>query len=154
APGWAPLPVQYADYSLWQRTVLGDESDADSVLAGQVAHWKQALAELPQELALPFDRPRPAVASYEGDRVSFELPAELHEGLKELAQEHRASLFMVLQAGLATLYSRLGEGNDIPLGTTIAGRTDDALDGLVGFFVNTLVLRTDTSGNPTFAELL
>nr|AEG64697.1 LpmC [Streptomyces viridochromogenes] len=154
APGRPPLPVQYADYSLWQRELLGSEADADSEVSGQLAFWTQALADLPEELSLPFDRPRPARASYEGDRIGFELPEGVYEGLVRVAREHRASLFMVVQAGLAALLTRLGGGTDIPLGTPIAGRTDDALDDLVGFFVNTLVLRTDTSGNPTFADLI
>ncbi|MER8162842.1 amino acid adenylation domain-containing protein, partial [Streptomyces sp. NPDC094472] len=154
APGWEPLPVQYADYSIWQREMLGAEDDADSEINRQLAYWKEALADLPEELSLPFDRPRPATSSYEGDRITFEIPSGLYEGLTRVARERRASLFMVVQTALSTLLTRLGAGTDIPLGTAIAGRTDDALDDLVGFFVNTLVLRTDTSGDPTFAELL
>ncbi|WHX16504.1 non-ribosomal peptide synthase/polyketide synthase [Streptomyces malaysiensis subsp. malaysiensis] len=154
APGWEPLPVQYADYSVWQREMLGAEDDADSEITRQLAYWKAALADLPEELPLPFDRLRPATSSYEGDRITFEVPSGLHEELTRVARERRASLFMVVQTALSTLLTRLGAGTDIPLGTAIAGRTDDALDDLVGFFVNTLVLRTDTSGDPTFAELL
>ncbi|MFE1930389.1 non-ribosomal peptide synthase/polyketide synthase [Streptomyces sp. NPDC059474] len=154
APGWEPLPVQYADYSIWQREMLGAEDDADSEINRQLAYWKAALADLPEELPLPFDRPRPTTSSYEGDRITFEVPSGLYGKLTRVARERRASLFMVVQTALSTLLTRLGAGTDIPLGTAIAGRTDDALDDLVGFFVNTLVLRTDTSGDPTFAELL
>ncbi|WP_308294063.1 non-ribosomal peptide synthetase [Streptomyces sp. UNOC14_S4] len=147
-PVWGPLPVQYADYTLWQRDLLAD------VLDDQLAHWRRVLQDIPQELALPADRPRPALPSHEGDSFEFALGAELHGKLEALARQHGVTLFMVLQAGLAALLSRLGAGPDIPLGTVVAGRSDEALDDLVGFFVNTLVLRTDVSGDPAFGELL
>ena len=154
APAWTPLPVQYADYTLWQRAVLGDEENPDSPIARQLAHWTAVLADLPDELRLPTDRPRPAEASYRGDFVSLDIPAELHDALARLGRENHVSLFMVLHAAVATVLTGLGAGTDLPIGTPIAGRPDPVLDGLAGFFVNTLLLRTDTSGEPTFRELL
>ena len=148
-PGWPDLPVQYADYALWQRDLVG------GVLAGQVEYWKRALAGLPEELALPSRGPRPAELSQRGGAVRWQLAdAGLHAELAGLAREHQATVFMVLVAGLAALLSRLGAGTDIPLGAPVAGRTDEAVHDLAGFFVNTLVLRADLSGDPSFAEVL
>ncbi|MBP2479709.1 amino acid adenylation domain-containing protein [Crossiella equi] len=154
APEWTPLPVQYIDYTLWQHRLLGDRSDVDALLNTQLRYWTRALAGLPEQLVLPTDRPRPAAASHLGGQVDLQFGPMLHEKLLGLARDAGASLFMVLQAGLAALLSKLGAGEDVPIGSPIAGRTDQALDELVGFFVNTLVLRTDVSGNPTFTELL
>ncbi|MBX7266306.1 amino acid adenylation domain-containing protein [Micromonospora sp. Llam7] len=154
APGWSPLPLQYADHTLRQRAQLGDVSDPDSPLGRQLAYWKRTLAQLPPALPLPADRPRPAVASYRGDLFTFPIDAELHARLLDLTQRHRVSMFMVFQAAFAALLTRLGSGTDIPIGAPTAGRSEADLDALVGFFVNTLVLRTDTAGNPTFGELL
>ncbi|MDH2430898.1 condensation domain-containing protein, partial [Sphaerisporangium sp. TRM90804] len=148
------LPVQYVDYTLWQRELLGDSADPGSVIARQTAYWRDQLAGLPEQIQLPTDRPRPGVASGRGDVLPFSWDADLHQGLTRLAKETGTSLFMVLQAGLAALLTRLGAGTDIPIGAPIAGRTDRALNELVGFFVNTLVMRVDTSGDPSFADLL
>jgi nonribosomal peptide synthetase DhbF len=154
APVFTPLPLQYADYTLWQHTLLGDENDPESAIVRQLAYWKTALQGLPEQLDLPTDHPRPSVSSHNGDTIAFEIAPALHQRLLMLAREQQASLFMVLQAGLAALLTRLGAGTDIPIGSPIAGRTDHALDDLIGFFVNTLVLRTDTAGNPSFRELV
>ncbi|MFC5833511.1 amino acid adenylation domain-containing protein [Nonomuraea insulae] len=153
-PRWAPLPVQYCDYALWQREVLGRDDEPDSLLSARLAFWQQALDGLPERQDLPMARPRPAAASHRGDVVSFQLPPTLHAELTSLARAHRVSLFMVLQAALATVLSRVGAGNDLSIGTSVGGRPHPLLDDLVGVFLNTLVLRTDTSGNPTFSELL
>ncbi|MDI1279711.1 condensation domain-containing protein, partial [Methylobacter sp.] len=154
APRWPDLPIQYADYALWQRQSLGAVDDAKSPMAQQLAFWQQALRGLPDELNLPTDRPRPLVSSYRGGALPIHLSAELHRDLLALAQAEQASLFMLLQATLAALLSRLGAGEDIAIGAPIAGRTDQAIEGLIGFFVNALVLRTDLSGRPSLRTVL
>ncbi|QIS07175.1 amino acid adenylation domain-containing protein [Nocardia brasiliensis] len=154
APSWAPLPVQYADYSLWQREVLGAEDDPKSVIAQQADFWRTTLAGLPDELALPTDRPRPAVASYRGATLDFELDAELHAALEQVAQQHNSTLFMVVHAALAVLLARLSASTDIAIGTPVAGRGEAELDDLIGMFVNTLVLRNEITPGASFAAVL
>nr|WP_280480151.1 non-ribosomal peptide synthetase [Nocardia cyriacigeorgica] len=154
APQWAPLPVQYADYALWQRAVLGDEDDPESLAAKQVAYWKNTLADLPDQLELPADRPRPPAQSFHGKAIRFEIDPERHARLHELARTNNASLFMVVHAALAVLLSRLSGTDDIAVGTPIAGRGERELDDLIGMFVNTLVFRTAVTPGAPFTELL
>ncbi|WP_369805187.1 amino acid adenylation domain-containing protein [Mycobacterium sp. IS-836] len=154
APDWAPLPVQYVDYTLWQREHLGDLADSESPIAAQLAYWEDALAGMPERLPLPTDRPYPPVPDPRGASVPVEWPAELQQRVRDLAREHNATTFMVVQAALAVLLSKLSASPDVAVGIAVAGRGDPALDELVGFFVNTLVLRVDLAGDPTVGELL
>ncbi|WP_231983774.1 non-ribosomal peptide synthetase, partial [Mycobacterium sp. E2733] len=154
APGWVELPVQYVDYTLWQREQFGDLDDGDSPIAGQLAYWQDALAGMPECLHLPTDRPYPPVADQHGSKADVDWPAELQQRVRELAGEHNATTFMVVQTALAVLLARLSASSDVAVGFPIAGRADPALDELVGFFVNTLVLRVDLAGDPSFAQLL
>ncbi|QNP66874.1 non-ribosomal peptide synthetase [Streptomyces genisteinicus] len=154
APAFDPLPVQYADYTLWQNDVLGDAADPESVVARGLAHWRTALDGLPAETDLPLDRSRPADRTHTGGLVTTDLAADVHARLVRLAEDHDASVLMVLQAALGLALRAAGAGDRVALGTPVAGREDEALDDLVGFFVNTLVLPTDTSGDPAFTELL
>ncbi len=154
APCWAPPAVQFADYALWQRELLGDEADPESVAAEQVAYWQKQLAGLPDQLTLPTDRPRPARQSLRGDKVSFTVDAELHAALIALGRGAGATLFMVVHAAFAALLARLSGTADIAVGTPVAGRGEAELDEVIGMFVNTLVLRTPVAADAPFTELL
>ena len=154
APAWADLPVQYVDYTLWQRAQFGEFDDNESPIAGQLAYWQEALAGMPERLQLPTDRPYPLVADQRGAAVDVDWPAELQQRVASMARAHNATGFMVMQAALAVLLSKISANSDVAVGFPIAGRRDPALDDLVGFFVNTLVLRVELDGDPTFAELL
>ncbi|MFF3889366.1 amino acid adenylation domain-containing protein [Streptomyces sp. NPDC001914] len=154
APDRQPLTVQYKDYTLWQRQMLGDEDDADSVAFEQLDYWRGELAGVPQPVQLPLDRPRPTSASHRGGHVDLELEPEVVAGIGRLAAQHGATAPMVAQAALAVLLHHLGAGNDLTIGSPIEGRPDEQLEDLIGFFANTWVLRVDLSGNPAFGDLL
>ncbi|MFI8083342.1 amino acid adenylation domain-containing protein [Kitasatospora sp. NPDC086009] len=154
APDWAKPPVQYADHVLRQLRRLGDASDPHSLAARQLAFWRTTLSGLGGEIGLPFDRPRPATPSRGEDSVRFEVPPEEHARLVELSHRTGTTMFMIVQAALAVLLSRLTGDVDVPIGTLTPGRPDEASEDVVGLVANTVVLRTGLAGNPTFAELL
>ena len=143
------LPIQYADYAVWQREWLQGET-----LQRQIAYWKEHLGGAPALLELPADRPRPPVQSFRGAVQRAGLTAALTQGLKGLGQREGATLFMTLMAAFQVLLSRYSGQDDLVVGTPIANRTHSEIEGMIGFFVNTLALRTDLSGDPTFLELL
>src|SRR5262249_11186194 len=148
-PSPAPeLPIQYADYAVWQRHWLQGE-----VLENQLIYWKEQLAGV-TPLELPIDRPRPAEQRFEGAHETVQLPAELNARLQALSRREGVTPFMALLAAFQVLLSRYTGQDDIAVGAPIAGRNQPATEGLIGLFVNTLVMRADLSGNPTFKELL
>nr|WP_232541695.1 non-ribosomal peptide synthetase [Nocardia bovistercoris] len=153
-PAWRPLEVQYADYALWQREVLGEREDPESALARQLDYWTTELAGLPDELDLPTDRPRPPVASLRGAAVQNSTTADLHRGLLTVARSQRATLFMVMRTALAVLLARLSGTSDIAIGVPMTNRAEPALDRIVGMFVNTTVSRTTVTAQESFTELL
>ncbi|MFE7416391.1 amino acid adenylation domain-containing protein [Rhodococcus sp. NPDC057529] len=153
-PGWAPLEVQYADFALWQREVLGDERDPESVAATQFDYWTRTLAGIPEFLELPTDRPRPAVRNNRGAAVPVAIDADTHRRLGEIAQQHDSTLFMVLHAALSVLLARVTGTSDIVIGTPVAGRGERVLDDVVGMFVNTLVLRADVDPGASLLDVL
>ncbi|WP_435278810.1 condensation domain-containing protein, partial [Rhodococcus yananensis] len=153
-PGWAPLELQYADYAIWQRRVLGDEDEPDSLISRQLGYWQGVLDAAPERLDLPMDRPRPAVASNTGASYRFPIDAGLRAAVVAVAQERGVTPFMVVHAALAVVLARLSGTGDIAIGTPVAGRGEQVLDDLVGMFVNTLVLRTSVDSGESFEELL
>ncbi|MEG4207119.1 amino acid adenylation domain-containing protein [Microcoleus sp. Pol7_A1] len=143
------LPIQYADFALWQQQSLKGEA-----LETQIAYWKQQLGKTPPVLQLPTDYPRPAVQTFRGARKTFSLTAELTKALKALSQNEDATFFMTLLAAFKILLYRYTGIEDVAIGSPIANRNMSEIEQLIGCFVNTLVLRTDLSGHPTFRELL
>jgi amino acid adenylation domain-containing protein len=148
-PALPPLPLQYADYAVWQRRWLESEEPA-----ARLAAWRQRLADLPEVLELPADRPRPAVQSFRGAVERIELDAEAGEALESLARRGGATVFMALLAVFQTLLHRLTGQEDLAVGVPAANRNRPGLEGLIGFFVNSLVLRADFAGDPAFSAAL
>jgi len=145
----APLPIQYADFAIWQRQWLQGD-----VLQTQLSYWQQQLADAPALLSLPTERPRPSVQTFAGLHQEFTLSVELTGRLTKLSQQQGVTLFMTLLAAFDTLLYRYTGQSDILVGSPIANRNRSEIEGLIGFFVNTLVMRTNLAGNPTFSELL
>ncbi|MCP4661375.1 MAG: non-ribosomal peptide synthetase, partial [bacterium] len=144
-----PLPIQYADYAIWQRERLSGE-----FLERQLGYWKEQLGGRLPTLELPADRPRPRFQTHRGASVSRRLPAELSEALNALSQRHGASLFMTLLAVFNGLLHRYTGQEDLIVGSPIAGRQRLEVEGLIGFFLNTLALRTRLEAELSFRELL
>ncbi|MGV1008332.1 MAG: amino acid adenylation domain-containing protein [Dermatophilaceae bacterium] len=153
-PAPEPLPVQYADYTVWQRETLGERDDPQSLAARRLAYWRESLAGLPERLELPTDRPHPSEISGRGELLTRHWDQRRLDRIGALATAARATPAMVVNSSLAALLHRLGAGTDIPLGIATAGRDDPALADLVGLFVNTLVLRVDVAGDPSMRELV
>ncbi|MBV9707502.1 MAG: amino acid adenylation domain-containing protein, partial [Chloroflexi bacterium] len=145
----AALPLQYADFALWQREWLQAER-----LEKQLAYWKEALAGAPPVLTLPHDHPRPTMPTHRGATYTFALPKPLSGGLKHLSQQEGVTLYMTLVAGFVCLLQRYTGQDDVVIGTTAAGRIQQETKDLVGYFVNTLVLRTNLGGNPNVQQVL
>ncbi|WP_099039433.1 non-ribosomal peptide synthetase [Mycobacterium neglectum] len=150
-PAFAPLQVQYADYAAWQASLL---ADTDGPVVAQRDYWRERLEGLPEDPGLTPDLARPPVLSGEGDAVEFSIDRDTRAKLADLSQQLGVTEFMLLQSAVAVALHKAGEGNDIPLGTPVAGRTEAELDQLVGFFINIVVLRNDLRGNPTVRDLL
>ncbi|MFN2136762.1 MAG: condensation domain-containing protein, partial [Candidatus Promineifilaceae bacterium] len=144
SPRLAELPIQYTDYVIWQRNWLQGKR-----LDQQLAYWRKRLAGA-TPLQLPLDRPRPVIQSYEGDLYSLELPESLLRPLRALSQQAGATLFMTILAAFVTLLHRYSQQEDIVVGTVVANRKQEEVEGLIGFFLNTLALRVDLSGDPAF----
>jgi amino acid adenylation domain-containing protein len=148
-PQLPDLPIQYADFAVWQRQYLQDE-----VLATHLNYWQQQMSGAPALLSLPTDRSRPAIQTFSGGSCAFKIDRDLTSALSRLSQQSGATLFMTLLAAFNTLLYRYTGSEDLVVGAPIASRDRRELTGLIGFFANTLVLRTDVAGNPNFLELL
>ena len=153
-PGWLPLPVQYADYALWQREVLGDPADPDSELSRHLRYWREALAIAPNESTIRLDRARPAEPTHRGEDVSFTIDLDTTTGLRKVADELGVTTFVIAQAATALAVSALSDADDVVIGSPVGGRTGDGVEDLVGYFVNTLPIRHRLHPADTLADVL
>nr|WP_256979985.1 non-ribosomal peptide synthase/polyketide synthase [Rhodococcus sp. 15-1154-1] len=153
-PGWTGLPVSYAQYTLWQRSVLGDAADPGSALAGHLGYWKEALAGAPEESTVALDRPRPVNPSQRGSGTSIAVDSSVAESVKRIADELDVTMFVVAQAATAVAVATLGAGPDVVIGSPVGGRTAEGLEDLVGYFVNTLPLRHRIEPTDTVRQLI
>lgn len=145
--------IRYSDYAVWEQRHLGDAKTPGSLHAKQLAFWENQLADLPVEIAVPFDRARPAAPTFSGSQVRHWLGEGLSAALRQMAKTHGGTPLVALQSAVAVALGRVGAGHDIPLGTAVDLRHDSTLDQLVGFFSNTVVVRVDTTEDPDFAAL-
>ncbi|WP_394618756.1 amino acid adenylation domain-containing protein [Lentzea sp. JNUCC 0626] len=153
-PGWAPLRVQYADYAIWQREVLGEAADSGSLLSQHLDHWRDVLADAPDESTITPDRARPAAPSHLGADLRFTVDPQVVTGLRRVADEQGVSMFMTLQAATALTVSALGAAKDVVIGSPVGGRTEDGLEDLVGYFVNTLPIRHRFRADESITDVL
>lgn len=153
-PNWLPLPLQYADYAIWHRTVLGSENDPDSLLSMQLKYWKKTLAQAPEQSTLCLDRPRPAEPSYRGEELLFQIDAEVSAGVRRVADKRGLSMFMIAQAVTALTVSALSGSDEVVIGSPVGGRTEDGLEEVIGYFVNTLPIRHHFDGSDTIGDVL
>ncbi|WP_285702104.1 non-ribosomal peptide synthetase [Actinomadura sp. NBRC 104412] len=154
APTWTPLRVQYADYAIWQRDVLGEASDSRSMLSQHLAYWRDVLADAPEESTITLDRARPVAPTHRGADLRFTIDPQVVAGLRQVADEQGVSMFMVLQSATALTVSALGAGADVVIGSPVGGRTEDGLEDLVGYFVNTLPIRHRFHAGDSIADVL
>ncbi|OZF26155.1 non-ribosomal peptide synthetase [Rhodococcus sp. 14-2483-1-2] len=154
APTWAPLRVQYADYALWQREVLGDPADSRSAISRHLEYWERALAGAPEEATIASDRPRPAVPTHRGEDIAFTIDDDVAAGLRRVVDARGVSMFMLMQGAVALAVSAVGAGHDVIIGSPVGGRTEDGLDGLVGYFVNTLPICHRLRPDDTVGDVL
>ncbi|WP_254716157.1 non-ribosomal peptide synthetase [Actinomadura sp. WMMB 499] len=153
-PAWEPLPVQYADYAVWQREVLGDAADPESELARHLDHWREVLEDAPPESTIALDRPRPTEPTHRGVDATLAIAADTVAGLRTVADDLNVTMFVIVHAATALTVSTLGGGHDLVIGSPVAGRTEHELENVVGYFANTMPVRHRLMPADTIADLL